>query len=94
MIAETPMRIILLNMSYFVLRKETKKWIELIGNWWPLRKNEHLPENLKDYDHKRQLFNEKVQYRTRHFSLALEDMMKTQNASALMRTADAFGIHK
>ena len=44
--------------------------------------------------HKRQLFEEKIQYRTRHFSLALEDMMKTQNASALMRTADAFGIQR
>lgn len=45
-------------------------------------------------DHKRQLFEEKIKHRTRHFSLALEDMMKTQNASALMRTADAFGIHR
>lgn len=45
-------------------------------------------------DHKRQLFQDKVAQRTRHFSLALEDMMKSQNASALMRTADAFGIHK
>lgn len=45
-------------------------------------------------DHKRQLFEEKIKFRTRHFSLALEDMMKTQNASALMRTADAFGIHR
>jgi tRNA (guanosine-2'-O-)-methyltransferase len=44
--------------------------------------------------HKRELFSFKVQNRTRHFSLALEDMMKTQNASALMRTADAFGIHR
>jgi tRNA (guanosine-2'-O-)-methyltransferase len=45
-------------------------------------------------DHKRQLFASKVSQRTRHFSLALEDMMKSQNASALMRTADAFGIHR
>jgi tRNA (guanosine-2'-O-)-methyltransferase len=43
--------------------------------------------------HKRVLFEEKILYRTRHISLALEDMMKTQNASALMRTADAFGVH-
>jgi tRNA (guanosine-2'-O-)-methyltransferase len=45
-------------------------------------------------NHKQQLFEDKIQYRTRHFSLALEDMMKTQNASALMRTADAFGIQR
>ena len=45
-------------------------------------------------DHKRALFAEKVNYRTRHISLALEDMMKSQNASALMRTADAFGVHR
>jgi len=44
--------------------------------------------------HKRQLFLQKVRLRTRHFSLALEDMMKSQNASALMRTADAFGVHR
>ena len=45
-------------------------------------------------EHKRSLFDEKVKLRTRHISLALEDMMKTQNASALMRTADAFGVHR
>jgi len=50
--------------------------------------------SLELTDHKRQLFQDKVTQRTRHFSLALEDMMKTQNASALMRTSDAFGIHK
>lgn len=44
--------------------------------------------------HKQALFQKKVKLRTRHFSLALEDMMKSQNASALMRTADAFGIHR
>lgn len=45
-------------------------------------------------EHKRALFEEKVKLRSRHISLALEDMMKTQNASALMRTADAFGVHR
>jgi tRNA (guanosine-2'-O-)-methyltransferase len=44
--------------------------------------------------HKQSLFKAKVANRTRHFSLGLEDMMKTQNASALMRTADAFGVHR
>lgn len=43
--------------------------------------------------HKVELFQQKVSMRTRHFSLGLEDMMKSQNASALMRTADAFGVH-
>lgn len=50
--------------------------------------------SLELSDHKRQLFEHKIQHRTRHFSLALEDMMKTQNASALMRTADAFGVQR
>lgn len=45
-------------------------------------------------EHKRQLFEAKVKNRTRHFSIGLEDMMKSQNASALMRTADAFGIQR
>lgn len=44
--------------------------------------------------HKKALFEEKVRHRTRHFTLGLENMMKTQNASALMRTADAFGVHR
>ena len=51
-----------------------------------------LSEGLTE--HKKALFKTKVAQRTRHFSLGLEDMMKTQNASALMRTADAFGIHR
>ncbi len=44
--------------------------------------------------HKKALFEEKVRHRTRHFTLGLENMMKTQNASALMRTADAFGVQR
>jgi len=50
--------------------------------------------SLELSEHKRILFEQKIRHRTRHFSLALEDMMKTQNASALMRTADAFGIQR
>lgn len=67
-------------------------------DWRSLPKEEkekfylELAEELTE--HKRALFEEKIQYRTRHISLALEDMMKTQNASALMRTADAFGVHE
>ena len=67
-------------------------------NWKSLGLNEkqefynHLAADLTP--HKRELFKRKVKHRTRHFSLALEDMMKSQNASALMRTADAFGIHR
>ena len=45
-------------------------------------------------EHKQALFKAKVANRTRHFSLGLEDVMKTQNASAMMRTADAFGVHR
>ena len=41
-----------------------------------------------------QLFDTKNQDTNSTFLPALEDMMKSQNASALMRTADAFGIQR
>jgi tRNA (guanosine-2'-O-)-methyltransferase len=88
---------ILLSISIiFEQRKETKKIA--MSDWKTLDIDSKrsfyktLSEALTD--NKRALFKEKVGYRTRHFSLALEDMMKSQNASALMRTADAFGVHR
>jgi hypothetical protein len=77
---------ILLNISIiFEQRKETKKWAHRIGRIGIWRQKEHSMQklSLELTDHKRQLFQDKVAQRTRHFSLALEDMMKSQNASAL-----------
>ena len=37
-------------------------------------------------------FKEVLKFRTRHFTLAVEDVFKERNASAIVRTADCFGI--
>ncbi len=42
----------------------------------------------KRYD----LFNKVLDYRTRYFSVALEDIYQSQNASAVLRSADCFGV--
>lgn len=43
-------------------------------------------------DHKKQLIEEVLGYRTRHITIALEDIYHPQNASAVVRTCDCFGI--
>ncbi|MDA3906567.1 MAG: RNA methyltransferase [Bacteroidales bacterium] len=43
-------------------------------------------------DHKNQLFDKIIQNRTRYLTLVLEDIYQAQNASAVLRTADCFGI--
>jgi tRNA (guanosine-2'-O-)-methyltransferase len=43
-------------------------------------------------DHKRELFNKHVQYRTRHITVAVENIFQPQNASAVLRTCDCFGV--
>ncbi len=37
-------------------------------------------------------FRETIQYRTRHITIALEDIYQSHNASAVLRTCDCFGI--
>lgn len=37
-------------------------------------------------------FQQVLKFRTRHFTLAIEDVFKERNASAIVRTADCFGI--
>lgn len=37
-------------------------------------------------------FRQVLKYRTRHFTVAVEDVFKERNASAIVRTADCFGI--
>jgi tRNA (guanosine-2'-O-)-methyltransferase len=43
-------------------------------------------------DHKRELFNKHVQCRTRHITVAVENVFQPQNASAVLRTCDCFGV--
>ncbi len=39
-----------------------------------------------------ELFKGKIKWRTKHLSLVLEDIYQPQNASAVLRSADCFGI--
>jgi tRNA (guanosine-2'-O-)-methyltransferase len=43
-------------------------------------------------DNRRKLFLDIVEKRTRHFTVVLEDLYQSHNASAVMRTCDCFGI--
>lgn len=43
-------------------------------------------------DHKLGLFDDIIGKRTRHITLVLEDIYQSQNASAVLRTCDCFGI--
>lgn len=43
-------------------------------------------------ENKLSLFDEIIQHRTRHISIVLEDIYQSQNASAVLRTCDCFGI--
>jgi len=49
---------------------------------------------LKEFitENKWQLFNEIIQNRTRYLTVVLEDIFQAQNASAVLRTCDCFGI--
>lgn len=58
-------------------------------------KQEHiLLERLLNMvsDHKKALFENVLINRTRHFTVVLEDIYQSQNASAVLRSADCFGI--
>jgi len=61
-----------------------------------LSKNQkkQLLEKLLSFisDHKNQLFDQIIQNRTRFLTVVLEDIYQPQNASAVLRTADCFGI--
>ena len=43
-------------------------------------------------EHKKQLFEEKIQFRTKYLTVVLEDIYQPHNASAVLRTSDCFGI--
>lgn len=59
------------------------------------------PEHKKSYleylesfvsEHKLELFDRIIQNRTRYLTVVLEDIYQSQNASAVLRTCDCFGI--
>lgn len=43
-------------------------------------------------DHKRNLFQKVLHDRTRHLTVVVEDIYQSQNASAVLRSADCFGV--
>lgn len=43
-------------------------------------------------EHKNQLFDQIIKNRTRYLTVVLEDIYQPQNASAVLRTADCFGL--
>ncbi len=43
-------------------------------------------------DHKKELIEQVLSHRTRHLTVVLEDIYESQNASAVLRTCDCFGI--
>jgi tRNA (guanosine-2'-O-)-methyltransferase len=53
-----------------------------------------LNEYLRQFvtEERFQKFTEIIQFRTRHITVALEDIFQSHNASAVLRTCDCFGI--
>jgi tRNA (guanosine-2'-O-)-methyltransferase len=43
-------------------------------------------------DHKNELFTEKIAHRTRHVTVVIENLFQEHNTSAVLRTADCFGV--
>ena len=43
-------------------------------------------------DHKNQLFKKIIENRSRHLTVVMEDIFQSQNASAVLRSADCFGV--
>lgn len=60
--------------------------------------SEDFPDNFETYlshfltDNKRALFDKVASDRTRHITVVLEDVFQPQNASAVIRSCDCFGI--
>lgn len=57
-------------------------------------KNKWLLEQFYEHitDNKKQKFDEIVQKRTRHITIALENIFQPHNASAVLRSCDCFGV--
>ena len=43
-------------------------------------------------DHKKKLFHQIIEKRSRHLTVVMEDIFQSQNASAVVRSADCFGV--
>lgn len=59
-----------------------------------LKQKKELSDYLSNFvsDNKKNKINEIVLNRTRHLTVVLEDIFQSQNASAVLRTCDCFGI--
>lgn len=58
---------------------ETKKWLL-----------DQMVEHISD--HKRNLFDQILENRTRHITVVLENIFQPHNASAVLRSCDCFGV--
>ena len=56
--------------------------------------NNDLVQYLKEFvvDERRELFEEKIQQRTKHITVVLENIFQGRNISASIRSADCFGV--
>ena len=70
-----------------------QKYSQLFNNY-TYEQKEQLYEALSEFfsENKRQLLDQNIQNRTKHITLVMEDIFQSQNASAVLRTADCFGI--
>ena len=70
-----------------------QKYSQLFSNY-TYEQKEQLYEALTEFfsENKRQLLDQNIQNRTKHITLVMEDIFQSQNASAVLRTADCFGI--
>jgi len=56
--------------------------------------NKNFLDHLSEYitPKRNDLFNKTIEMRTRYITIVLEDIFQSQNASAVLRTCDCFGI--
>ena len=73
---------------------EIKQKYSQLFSQYSYSEKEQLYEALTDFfsENKRQLLEQNIQNRTKHLTLVMEDIFQSQNASAVLRTADCFGI--
>ena len=70
-----------------------QKYSQLFSSY-AYEQKEQLYEALAEFfsENKRRLLDQNIQNRTKHLTLVMEDIFQSQNASAVLRTADCFGI--
>ena len=70
-----------------------QKYSQLFSSY-TYEQKEQLYEALAEFfsENKRRLLDQNIQNRTKHLTLVMEDIFQSQNASAVLRTADCFGI--